>query len=59
MPSYKVVWEIEIESDTPRTAAEEAREIQQDVFSTATVFSVTDEKGAQTWVDLEEAEGEI
>lgn len=51
--TYKVVWEIDLMAENPREAAEQALEIQRDVFSTATVFNVTDSKGKETAIDLE------
>ncbi len=51
---YRVSWEIDIEADSPQEAAQLAREINRDMFSTATVFSVQDEVTGQTWtVDLD------
>lgn len=40
MKTYRVVWEIDIEADSPREAAIKALEIQRDPLSTATVFDV-------------------
>lgn len=40
MPNYIVKWEIDIEADTPREAAQMARKIQLRPDSTATVFDV-------------------
>jgi len=40
MASYRVVWTIDIEADTPRQAAEKALEIQRDSDSMATCFEV-------------------
>lgn len=40
MPMYLVRWEINIEADTPREAAEQARNIHADPESIATVFDV-------------------
>ena len=37
---YRVRWEIDIEADSPREAAEKAREIQTNPESMATVFQV-------------------
>jgi hypothetical protein len=39
--TYRVVWEIDIEAESHREAAEEALAIQRDPQSIATVFSVT------------------
>jgi hypothetical protein len=38
--TYRVIWEIDIDADSPRHAAELALEIQRDMGSTATVFKV-------------------
>lgn len=40
MPSYRILWIIDIDADSPSHAAKKAREIQQDPDSTATVFDV-------------------
>lgn len=40
MPTYFVSWEIDIDADSPREAAEKALAIQRDPESTATVFQV-------------------
>ena len=55
---YRVYWEIDIQAASPREAAEEAKRIQQDTFSTANVFDVIDEAGEKITVDLEVEEGE-
>lgn len=55
MPSYRVVWEIDVETefDSPLEAAEIARAIQLDPDSSATVFTVTDsDTGEETIADL-------
>jgi hypothetical protein len=53
MTDYRVVWEIDIEADTPREAAEHALNIQQKHYTTATVFDVIDKKTLETTrVDL-------
>ena len=39
MTSYRVVWEIDIEAETPQAAAEQAHAIQRDPYSMATVFT--------------------
>ena len=38
---YRVIWEIDIEAESPKAAAEEALNIQQDKGSEARVFKVT------------------
>ena len=38
---FRVVWEIDIEADSPEEAAAEALKIQRDPESTATDFTVT------------------
>ena len=40
MTNYLVRWEISIEAETPKEAAKQAYEIQQDPQSTATIFEV-------------------
>jgi hypothetical protein len=42
MTTYRVTWEIDIEADNPTDAAREARKIQRDLESTATVFAVSE-----------------
>lgn len=57
MPSYRVVWEIDAEADTPREAAEWALSIQRKPGSSAVVFDVHD--GTETTrVDLDQPESE-
>jgi hypothetical protein len=52
--TMRVRWEIDLEADSPREAAEKALAIQRRPDSTATAFEVTDEAGAIVHVDLEE-----
>lgn len=40
MTTYRVVWEIDIDADTPKEAAEEALRIQRDPESIAIFFKV-------------------
>lgn len=48
---YRVIWEIDIEADSPEDAAKKAREIQRDPKSTAVYFKVTEH--ANYWhIDL-------
>lgn len=47
MPEYRVLWEIDVDADSPREAAEKARAIQKNPASHATVFYVT-ERGSQS-----------
>ena len=57
MSHYRVSWEIDIDAESPREAAEKAREIQQDVFSTATVFVCWNgDTGEDITIDTEEDE---
>jgi hypothetical protein len=51
MNNYRVIWEIDIEADSPEEAAYRALVIHRDPHSTATVFDVFDEKGNKTRVD--------
>ena len=41
MATYRVTWEIDLEANSPREAAEQAQEIQRDPNSIATVFAVS------------------
>jgi hypothetical protein len=41
MPTYRVVWTIDVDADSAKEAAAKALEIQRDKESTATVFSVS------------------
>lgn len=52
--TYHVLWEIDLDADSPREAAELALSIMLDSESTATTFDVTDEAGETTRVDLED-----
>lgn len=56
MRLFHVVWEIDIEADSPQNAAREALAIQRDLTSLAMVFDVTDFKGETTRVNLDEDE---
>ena len=54
MKSYHVLWEIDIDADSPEDAAREALLIQRDPASSATVFGVTEEDSDLTvTVDIE------
>ena len=50
--NYRVTWEIDIEADSPREAAELARACQVRPGTTAVVFDCADESGETTRVDL-------
>jgi hypothetical protein len=52
----RVVWEVNVDADGPREAAEKALAMQRNPESTATVFDVTNEHGQTVRVDLMEAE---
>lgn len=58
MPTYFVTWEIEIDADSPREAAEQALKIQRDQDSTAVVFGVIgfDTEEDKQMIDLLEEE---
>ena len=60
MKHYTVCWEMDFWADSPRAAAEQARAIQLDPASTATVFHMceADGNGDDIRVDLEEPESE-
>ena len=49
MTDHRVVWEIDIEADTPEDAAKEALLIQRDQGSDATCFTVTDKKSGKAF----------
>lgn len=52
---YLVSWDIQLEADTPREAAEIAQAIQRDPFSVATGFRVTNPETGENWhIDTEE-----
>jgi hypothetical protein len=52
MQTYSVSWEIDIDADSPREAAEKARAIQLREGSIATVFMVFNDRGDGVQVDL-------
>ncbi len=53
MATYKVEWEIELEENSPKEAAIEALNIQQDPFSEAVAYTVTEvSSGIKTEIDL-------
>jgi len=53
MKEYRVTWKIDLDAESPRGAAKQARVIQRDLKSTATVFSVINTKtGEPFMVDL-------
>jgi len=53
MPEYRVIWEIDIDAESPREAAQEALRVQRDRFSDAVVFVVeNDEEGTIDQIDL-------
>lgn len=56
MKSWRVTWEIDVDADNPREAAEKALAVQRDPFSCATVFQVHRENLTDfgVTVDLEE-----
>lgn len=53
MKNYLVVWEIEVDAETPLEAAQKALAIQRAPESTATVFQVWDD-GELTNIDMED-----
>jgi hypothetical protein len=42
MPQYHIIWEIDLDADSPQAAARQAREHQTRPGTTATVFDVTE-----------------
>lgn len=60
MTEYYVEWRIEVEADSPKSAARAALEIQRDPNSIATVFHVADSVQGFIEIDLTELdEGEV
>lgn len=60
MKTYRVSWEIDIDAESPRAAAEKAQAIQRDPESLATVFDVIEMDGDTIQrIDLEEAEDSL
>lgn len=56
---YHVTWEIDIDADSPREAAEKALAIQRDPYSTATVFTIAGINGEPNIdIDVEAPLGE-
>jgi hypothetical protein len=51
MATYKVIWEIDIEADSPLEAAKEARACQHPATE-ALGFEVIDAHGMTTFIDL-------
>jgi len=54
MPSFRIVWEVDVDADTPLEAAREAFSMMTDPESTAVVFSVTDPNGDTVTIDLDD-----
>jgi hypothetical protein len=54
MKNYAVTWNMELDADSPIEAARAALNIMQDRTSTANCFTVCDDEGEVTHVDLEE-----
>ena len=51
--TYRVIWEIDLDADSQREAAEKALAIHRNPESIATVFDVVDKTGRKTTVDLD------
>lgn len=52
MPMYNVQWEMELDAENPKEAAELAHRIHLDKDSIAQFFVVVDGDGNQNYVDL-------
>ena len=52
MTTYHVVWEIDVEANSPQEAAAEAHRLVRKPDTTATVYDVFDGEGEVTRVDL-------
>ena len=57
MANFHVTWEIDIQADTPRQAAQKALKLMRDPGASVTVFGVRGEGGEQSRIDLP-ADGE-
>jgi hypothetical protein len=54
MPEYRIEWSIELDANNAVAAAQQARTIQLDTDSTATVFNVWDNAtGEESLIDLD------
>lgn len=56
MPTYPVVWRIDIDAESPEEAARQARSIQQDPDNIATFFEVQTDDDTITTIDAAVAE---
>lgn len=52
MAEYTVTWQIQLDADSHKEAAELALDIMRDTDSIATVFVVRDASGQEEWIDL-------
>lgn len=53
MTDHRVIWEIDIEADSPEEAAKEALLIQRDTHSIASVFTVINQESCEEFeVDI-------
>lgn len=52
MNEYRVIWEIDVYAESHEDAAKQALNIQRDVDSTATVFSVVSTNGHVRSIDV-------
>lgn len=48
----RVIWEIDLDAESPREAAEKALAIHRNPESIATVFDVVDQNGKRSRIDL-------
>jgi hypothetical protein len=51
MTQYLVVWEIELDAESPEDAAKQAREIQLDPANIADHFTVWEPETDEDWVE--------
>lgn len=55
MATYRIVWEIDIEAESHKEAAQKALEIQRTICSSALCFHATESStGIATFIDLQE-----
>jgi hypothetical protein len=56
MTLFRVIWEIDIDAETPEDAAKQALGIQRDRDSNGTIFDCIDEYGNAHRIDVTELE---
>lgn len=59
MPTYRVLWEIDVDANTLEEAVARTKEIQLDPNSEANFFTVTDEEGKSIQIELIDMDNQI